>query len=122
MPVARKAETKAFCDRVWDSLFSSIGGCKALTRDQRRVYEYMWRHVDVRTRIYERPLGRGATARRLGLSDAALMRVLEALCVKGFTHRLAPLARRPLRFGLNPLLIESAYEQTKRMYPDLLAS
>jgi hypothetical protein len=122
MPVARKVATKAFCDRVWDSLFSSIGGCKALTRDQRRVYEYMWRHVDVRTRIYERPLGQGATARRLGLSDAALMRVLHALCIKGFTHRLAPRARRPLRFGLNPLLIESAYEQTKRMYPDLLAS
>jgi DNA-binding MarR family transcriptional regulator len=122
MPVACKAATKAFCDRVWDSLFTSIGGCKALTRDQRRVYEYMWRHVDVRTRIYERPLGQGATARRLGLSDAALTRVLDALCAKGFTHRLEPRARRPLRFGLNPLLIESAYELTKRMYPDLLAS
>jgi DNA-binding MarR family transcriptional regulator len=122
MPLARKAGTKVFCDRVWDSLFSSIGGCRVLTRDQRRVYEYLWRHVDVRTRIYERPLGKSATARRLGLSDAALTRVLEALCTKGFTHRLAPRARRPLRFGLNPLLIESAYEQTKRMYPDLLAS
>jgi DNA-binding MarR family transcriptional regulator len=122
MPVARKATTKAFCDRVWDSLFSSIVGCKALTREQRRVYEYMWRHVDVRTRIYEMPLGQSATARRLGLSDAALARVLQALCAKGFTHRLAPHARRPLRFGLNPLIIESAYEQTKRMYPDLLAS
>jgi DNA-binding MarR family transcriptional regulator len=122
MPVARKATTRAFCDRVWDSLFSSIVGCKALTREQRRVYEYLWRHVDVRTRIYEMPLGQSATARRLGLSDSALARVLEALCAKGFTHRLAPLARRPLRFGLNPLIIESAYEQTKRMYPDLLAS
>lgn len=122
MPVARKATTRAFCDRVWDSLFSSIGGCKSLSRDQRRVYEYLWRHVDVRTRIYEMPLGQGATARRLGLSDAALARILDALCNKGFTHRLEPRARRPLRFGLNPLLIESAYEQTKRMYPDLLAS
>jgi DNA-binding MarR family transcriptional regulator len=122
MPVARKAATKAFCDRVWDSLFSSICGCKALTRDQRRVYEYLWRHVDVRTRIYEWPLGQGATARRLGLSDAALTRALEALCAKGFTHRLAPQPRRPLRFGLNPLIIESAYEHTKRMFPDLLAS
>ena len=120
--MAHKAANKAFCDRVWDSLFSSIGGCKALTREQRRVYMYLWRHVDVRTRVYEKPLGHCATARRLGMSDQALTRALEALCAKGFTHRLPPCARRPLRFGLNPLLIESAYEQTKRMYPDLLAS
>jgi DNA-binding MarR family transcriptional regulator len=120
--VAHQAASKAFCDRVWDSLFSSIGVCKALTREQRDVYVFLWRHVDVRTRIYEKPLGRGAIARRLGMSDAALGRALSALCAKGFTHRLPSQTRRPLRFGLNPLLIEAAYEQTKRMYPDLLAS
>lgn len=122
MSVANQAATKSFCDRVWDSLFSSIGVCKALTREQRRVYVYLWRHVDVRTRIYEKPLGLGAIARRLGMSDAGLRRALEALCTKGFTHRLEAQTRRPLRLGLNPLLIEAAYEQTKRMYPDLLAS
>lgn len=120
--MAHKAATKAFCDRVWDSLFSSIGGCKALTREQRRVYVFLWRHVDVRTRIYEKPLGYCAMARRLGISDAALSRAIATLCTKGFTHQLAPQSRRPIRLGLNPLLIEAAYEQTKRMYPDLLAS
>lgn len=120
--MAQSVATRAFCDRVWDSLFSAIGGCKALTRDQRRVYIYLWRHVDVRSRIYEKPLGHCAMARRLEMTDAALTRALEALCRKGFTHRLAPSPRHPVRFGLNPLLIEAAYEQTKRLFPDLLAS
>ena len=114
--------TKAFCDRVWDSLFSSINSCKSLTRAQRRVYEHLWRNVDVRTRIYERPVGAGALARRVGLSGDALTRAIAGLCAKGFAHRLAPLARRPLRLALNPLIIESAYEQAKRQFPDLLAS
>jgi len=122
MPLPHKAATRAFCDRVWDSLFSSITSCKVLTREQRRVYEYLWRHVDVRTRVYERPLGSGALARRLRVSDAALTRAIAGLCAKGFAHRMAPVTRRPLRLGLNPLLIESAYEHAKRMYPDLLAS
>ncbi len=116
------AATRAFCDRVWDSLFSSINGCRSLTRAQRRVYEYLWRNVDVRTRIYQRPLSTGALARRLEVSDAALTRAIAGLCAKGFAHRMAPVARRPLRLGLNPLIIESAYEQAKRLYPDLLAS
>jgi len=103
-------------------LFSSIGACKALTREQRRVYIYLWSHVDVRTRVYEKPMGHSAMARRLSLSDTALSRALAALCTKGFVHRLAPQPRRPLRLGLNPLLIESAYEHAKRMYPDILAS
>ena len=120
--MAHRDVSRAFCDRVWDSLFSSIVGCKVLTREQRRVYSFLWRNVDVRTRIYERPLGQSALARRLSISDAALKRSIEALCDKGFTHRLAPLSRRPLRLSLNPLLIEFAYEHTKRMYPDLLAS
>ena len=122
MPVVHKDVSRAFCDRVWDSLFSSIVDCKSLTREQRRVYTYLCRHVDVRTRIYEKPLGQSALARRLGTSDAALKRSIAALCEKGFTHRLAPLSRRPIRLGLNPLLIEFAYEYTKRLYPDLLAS
>jgi DNA-binding MarR family transcriptional regulator len=116
------AATKAFCDRVWDSLFSSISGCKSLTRAERRVYRYLWRNVDVRTRVYERPLGLGALARRLGVSDLALTRAIAGLCAKGFAHRMEPVARRPLRLGLNPLIIESAYEQAKRLYPDQLAS
>jgi hypothetical protein len=86
------------------------------------VYEHLWRYVDVRTRIYERPLGTGALARRLDLSDVALTRAIAGLCAKGFAHRMAPAARRPLRLALNPLIIESAYEQAKRQYPDLLAS
>ncbi|HEY5093780.1 MAG TPA: hypothetical protein VII69_01550 [Candidatus Eremiobacteraceae bacterium] len=120
--MAHVAATRTFCDRVWDSLFSSIGACKALTREQRRVYIYLWSHVDVRTRVYEKPMGHSAMARRLSLSDTALSRALAALCTKGFVHRLAPQPRRPLRLGLNPLLIESAYEHAKRMYPDILAS
>ena len=122
MHKGRKINDRSFCDRVWDSLFCSIDACHELSRDQRRVYAFLWRAVDVRTRIFERGLGVSAIARRLRMSDAALERALSALCAKGFAHRLPELPRRPVRLALNPLLIEAAYDAAKRSFPGRLAS
>ena len=118
----RKGNVRSFCDRVWDSLFSSIEACDELSRDQRRVYTFLWRTVDVRTRIFERGLGVAAIARRLRMSDASVQRALSVLCAKGFAHRLPELPRRPIRLALNPLLIEAAYDVAKRSFPGRLAS
>ena len=117
-----KVNDRSFCDRIWDSLFTSIDECRELTRDQRRVYSFLWRAVDVRTRVFERTLGVAAIARRLRMSETALMRALAILCAKGFAQRLPELPRRPLRVALNPLLIEAAYDEAKRFFPGRLAS
>jgi hypothetical protein len=118
----RRVKVRSFCDRVWDSLFSSIEACEELSRDQRRVYAFVWRTVDVRTRIFERGLGVAAIARRLRMSDVAVQRALSILCAKGFAQRLPELPRRPVRLALNPLLIEAAYDVAKRSFPGRLAS
>ena len=117
-----KISDRSFCDRVWDSLFTSIDECRELTRDQRRVYAFLWRSVDVRTRIFERTLGVAAIARRLRMSEESLLRALAMLCAKGFAQLLQELPRRPLRVALNPLVIEAAYDVAKRSFPGRLAS
>ncbi len=117
----RKVHDRSFCDRVWDSLFSSIESCRDLSRDQRRVYSFLWRAVDVRTRIFERRLGVAAIARRLRLSEASLRRAIVILCAKGYAYRLPEQPRQPMRLALNPLLIEAAYDIAKRSFPDSLA-
>src|SRR4029077_13817792 len=113
----RKLEIRDFCERFWDSLFRSIAETKALNSVERRVYEYLWRHVEVRTRTYERPLGVSSVAPRLGCVEAVLTRALAAICRKGFARRLEPQPRRPLRIMLNLLLIEAAVEQAKHYFP-----
>ncbi len=118
----RRVNVRSFCDRVWDTLFTSIEACDELSRDQRRLYTFLWRTVDVRTRIFERGLGVAAIARRLRMSDAAVQRAISILCAKGFAHRLPELPRRPVRLALNPLLIEAAYDDAKRSFRGRLAS
>lgn len=114
--MARDGEIGDFCQRFWDVLFESIERCEVLTRRERRIYRFLWRHVDVRTRIYERPLGIEAVARRLDVSEGAMDRALDALCRKGFCRKLEAQPRRPLRYALNPLLIEAAFEETKHLF------
>jgi len=111
-----------FCSRLWDSFFTSLRGTDLLTPCEKRVLEKLWLLGTIRTSTCDAYPGHTEFARALKLSEHRVKLALKKLEMKGFVKAV----RRPRRLNptylLNPLLLEAAYDNTKRDYPDLRAS
>lgn len=118
----RKQLAEQFCSRLWDSFFASVRGTDVLTACEKRVLEKLWLLGTIKTSTCDTYPGHVEFARSLKLSEHRIKLALKKLEMKGFIKAV----RRPRRGGfaylLNPLLLEAAYDRTKRDYPDLLAS
>ena len=112
----RKQLAELFCSRLWDSFFASLRGTGLLTPCEKRVLEKLWLLGTIKTSTCDAYPGHAEFARSLKLSEHRVKLALKKLEMKGFVKAV----RRG--YLLNPLLLEAAYDRTKRDYPDLLAS
>jgi hypothetical protein len=126
----KKQLAEQFCSRLWDSFFTSLRGTELLTPCEKRVLEKLWLLGTIKTSTCDAYPGHVEFARSLKLSEHRVKLALKKLEMKGFVKavrrggRMSPAAslRPSIAYLLNPLLLEAAYDRTKRDYPDLAAS
>lgn len=107
---------------MWESLFSAVREACCLTSTEKLVLEHLWLSGTVKTLRYDDYPGDEVFAARVSLSARRLRLALRKLEAKGFIKPVIDAERGICAYLLNPLLIEDAYDRTKRDYPDLLAS
>jgi len=120
----KKQLAEQFCTRLWDSFFTSLRGTELLTPCEKRVLEKLWLLGTIKTSTCDAYPGHVEFARSLKLSEHRVKLALKKLEMKGFVKavRRRSATRSDVAYLLNPLLLEAAYDRTKRDYPDLLAS
>jgi len=120
----KKQLAEQFCSRLWDSFFTSLRGTELLTPCEKRVLEKLWLLGTIKTSTCDAYPGHVEFARSLKLSEHRVKLALKKLEMKGFVKavRRRGAMRTDVAYLLNPLLLEAAYDRTKRDYPDLLAS
>ena len=118
----RNQLAEQFCSRLWDAFFSSLRGTETLTPCEKRVLEKLWLLGTIKTSTCDAYPGHAEFARSLKLSEHRVKLALKKLEMKGFIKAVRRLRRAGFVYLLNPLLLEAAYDCTKRDYPDLLAS
>ena len=114
----KKQLAEQFCSRLWDSFFASLRSTELLTPCEKRVLEKLWLLGTIKTSTCDVYPGHVEFARSLRVSEHRVKLALKKLEMKGFIKCM----RRGVSYLLNPLLLEAAYDRTKRDYPDLLAS
>jgi DNA-binding MarR family transcriptional regulator len=117
----KKQLAEQFCSRLWDSFFTSLRGTELLTPCEKRVLEKLWLLGTIKTSTCDAYPGHAEFARSLKLSEHRVKLALKKLEMKGFVKAVRH-RRGEVVYLLNPLLLEAAYDRTKRDYPDLLAS
>ena len=121
----KKQLAEQFCSRLWDSFFASLRSTELLTPCEKRVLEKLWLLGTIKTSTCDVYPGHAEFARSLRVSEHRVKLALKKLEMKGFIkggRTSASLRDRAASYLLNPLLLEAAYDRTKRDYPDLLAS
>ncbi len=116
----KKQLAEQFCSRLWDSFFTSLRGTELLTPCEKRVLEKLWLLGTIKTSTCDAYPGHTEFARSLRVSEHRVKLALKKLEMKGFIKSVRRV--RSFAYLLNPLLLEAAYDRTKRDYPDLLAS
>lgn len=117
----KKQLAEQFCSRLWDSFFTSLRGTDLLTPCEKRVLEKLWLLGTIKTSTCDAYPGHPEFARSLRVSEHRVKLALKKLEMKGFI-KCVRRSRAGFAYLLNPLLLEAAYDSTKRDYPDLLAS
>jgi predicted transcriptional regulator len=117
----KKQLAEQFCSRLWDSFFTSLRGTDLLTACEKRVLEKLWLLGTIKTSTCDAYPGHDEFARSLRVSEHRVKLALKKLEMKGFI-KCVRRSKAGLAYLLNPLLLEAAYDRTKRDYPDLLAS
>ena len=120
--MVRKRLAEQFCSRLWDSFFTSLHGTEILTPCEKRVLEKLWLLGTIKTSTCDAYPGHTEFAQSLKVSEQRVKLALKKLEMKGFIKPLRRARRDVCSYLLNPLLLEAAYDRTKRDYPDLLAS
>ncbi|MDQ2817021.1 MAG: MarR family transcriptional regulator [Candidatus Eremiobacteraeota bacterium] len=115
-----KRDPESFCRQLWDALFDAVDASKCLTRSEKRVLEYLWAEGTVGSWICDNYPGHAPVADKMQLSQGRLESALKRLERKGFIkgQPSSEDGARP-RYLLNPLLVEDAYQRTKRCNPGL---
>ncbi|MBC5824795.1 MAG: hypothetical protein GIX02_08180 [Candidatus Eremiobacteraeota bacterium] len=117
MPEERD-ERESFCSQLWDALFDAVDACRCLTSTEKRVLQCLWAQGTVGTWVCESYPGHDPFAKKMRLSQQRLESTLRNLEKKGFIKPTQRDQGGP-RFLLNALLVEDAYERTKREHPGL---
>jgi predicted transcriptional regulator len=120
----KKQLAEQFCSRLWDSFFTSLRGTELLTPCEKRVLEKLWLLGTIKTSTCDDYPGHAEFAQSLRVSEHRVKLALKKLEMKGFIKcvRRTRTSKGAFAYLLNPLLLEAAYDRTKRDYPDLLAS
>ncbi len=118
----RQHLAEQFCSRLWDSFFTTLRATELLTACEKRVWEKLWLLGTIKTSTCDAYPGHTEFARSLKLSEHRVKLALKKLEMKGFVKAVRRARRTGVVYLLNSLLLEAAYDRTKRDYPDLLAS
>ncbi len=107
-------ESESFCARLCEALFDAVASSRCLTASEKRVLGQLWAEGTVGTWMCENYPGHARFARKAKISPERLQSTLKRLEIKGFIKpSQGPEGTDKLRYLLNPLLVEDAYQRTK---------